>query len=86
VLGDAAVTLSLLPVLRSGYDPQAGAEKTLAGDSAGKRKASLETVQQQLELFDGLPVDVQPELEALGIRCIGRLEELVPGLAALAPV
>jgi methylmalonyl-CoA mutase cobalamin-binding subunit len=34
---------------------------------------------------DGLPVDVQPELEALGIRCIGRLDELVPGLAALAP-
>jgi uncharacterized protein YbaP (TraB family) len=55
----AAVTLSLLPVLRAGYDPQAGAEKTLAGDSAGKRKASLETVQQQLELFDGLPADVQ---------------------------
>jgi uncharacterized protein YbaP (TraB family) len=55
----AAVTLSLLPVIRSGYDPQSGAEKTLAGDAAGKRKASLETVQQQLDLFDGLPTEAQ---------------------------
>jgi uncharacterized protein YbaP (TraB family) len=55
----AAVTLSLLPVVKSGYDPQAGAEKTLAGDAADKRKDSLETVQQQLDLFDGLPMNVQ---------------------------
>jgi methylmalonyl-CoA mutase cobalamin-binding subunit len=34
---------------------------------------------------DGLPVDVRPQLDRLGIRCIARLEDLVPGLAALAP-
>ena len=33
----------------------------------------------------GLPVDVRPELDRLGIRCIGRLEDLVPSLASLTP-
>jgi methylmalonyl-CoA mutase cobalamin-binding subunit len=33
---------------------------------------------------EGLPVDVRPELGRLGIRCIARLEDLVPGLAALS--
>jgi uncharacterized protein YbaP (TraB family) len=55
----AAVTLSLLPVVKSGYDPQAGAEKVFASGAEGKQKGSLETVQQQLDLFDGLPNDVQ---------------------------
>jgi methylmalonyl-CoA mutase cobalamin-binding subunit len=33
----------------------------------------------------GLPIDVRPELERLGIRCIARLEDLVPSLAGLTP-
>ena len=33
----------------------------------------------------GLPVDVRPELDRLGIRCISRLEDLVPSLASLTP-
>lgn len=33
---------------------------------------------------EGLPVDARPGLEALGIGCIGRLEDLVADLAALA--
>jgi uncharacterized protein YbaP (TraB family) len=55
----AAVTLALLPVVRSGFDPQSGAEKTLSSDAPGKRKAALETVDQQLDLFDTLPIGAQ---------------------------
>jgi uncharacterized protein YbaP (TraB family) len=55
----AAMTLSLLPVIKSGYDPQTGAETKLTSEAEGKRKAALETVQQQIDLFDGLPVEAQ---------------------------
>jgi len=55
----AAMTLSLLPVMQSGYDPQTGAESKLTAQAEGKRKAALETVDQQIQLFDGLPMDAQ---------------------------
>jgi len=55
----AAMTLSLLPVMQSGYDPQTGAEAKLTAQADGKRKAALETVDQQIDLFDGLPESAQ---------------------------
>jgi uncharacterized protein YbaP (TraB family) len=55
----AAMTLSLLPVMQSGYDPQTGAETRLSAEAAGKRKVALETVAQQIQLFDGLPLAAQ---------------------------
>ncbi len=56
----AAMTLSLLPLIRQGYDTQSGVELALgakAGD--GKKRDALETIEQQIALFDGLPVDAQ---------------------------
>lgn len=55
----AAMTLSLLPVMKAGYDPQTGAESKLTATAGGKRKGALETVQQQIDLFDGLPPEAQ---------------------------
>lgn len=56
----AAMTLSLLPLLRAGYDTQSGVEMSLgekAGDS--KKRGALETIGQQIELFDGMPPEAQ---------------------------
>lgn len=55
----AAMTLALLPVMQAGYDPQAGVEAALGGKSDGKKRSALETVDQQIELFDGLPMEAQ---------------------------
>lgn len=55
----AALTLSLLPVTQAGYDPQSGAESELTAKADGKTKAALETVNQQIALFDGLPLKAQ---------------------------
>jgi uncharacterized protein YbaP (TraB family) len=55
----AALTLSLLPVTQAGYDPQSGAESKLTAKADGKSRAALETVDQQIELFDGLPMKAQ---------------------------
>ena len=55
----AAMTLALLPVLKQGFDPKAGAENALAGRSDGKKREALETLDQQIEIFDGLPMPAQ---------------------------
>jgi hypothetical protein len=56
----AAMTLALLPLLRSGYDTQSGVEMAL-GQRAGeaKKRRSLETIGEQIALFDGMPPEAQ---------------------------
>jgi uncharacterized protein YbaP (TraB family) len=53
------MTLSLLPLLRSGYATQSGVESSLDGRAGEKRRDALETVEQQVALFDELPQDAQ---------------------------
>ena len=55
----AAMNLSLLPLLRSGYDPQSGVELSLNGRAGTKTRDALETVEQQVALFDTLPQEAQ---------------------------
>ncbi len=55
----AAMTLSLLPLLRSGYDTQSGVELSLSGRAGTKKLGALETIEQQVALFDGLPQEAQ---------------------------
>lgn len=52
-----AITLSVLPLTKLGYDPEQGAEKQLTGfaKKAGKPIAGLETLTEQLGFFDTLP-------------------------------
>lgn len=56
----AAMTLSLLPLIQQGYNPEAGVEKALeqAAGPALQRDA-LETVEQQIALFDQMPQEAQ---------------------------
>ena len=55
----AALTLSLLPLLRSGYDTQSGVELSLGGRAGEKQRGALETIDQQIALFDSMPQDAQ---------------------------
>lgn len=52
-----AITLSVLPLTKLGYDPEQGAEKQLTGfaKKAEKPIAGLETLTEQLGFFDTLP-------------------------------
>ena len=52
-----AITLSVLPLTKLGYDPEQGAEKQLTrfAKSAGKPVSGLETLGEQLGFFDTLP-------------------------------
>lgn len=57
----AAVTLSLAPLAKLGYSPDAGVEDVLktAAHKAGKTITPLETVEGQLGFFAGLPEKTQ---------------------------
>jgi uncharacterized protein YbaP (TraB family) len=56
----ASLTLSTLPLIRDGYTPETGVESTLSSKFAlGRQRAALETMQYQLGLFDGLPMETQ---------------------------
>ncbi|BBC73075.1 conserved hypothetical protein [Altererythrobacter sp. B11] len=55
----AAMTLTLLPLVQDGYQTDSGVELALGKKAAGKERGALETIQQQIDLFDGLPMDAQ---------------------------
>lgn len=57
----AGMALSVAPLARMGYQSDLGAEKVLqtAAQSAGKSVGALETVEQQIGFFAGLPMDQQ---------------------------
>lgn len=57
----AGITLSVAPLEKLGYQNQLGAEKILrkAAQDAGKRVEALETVEQQIGFFAGLPMEQQ---------------------------
>lgn len=55
-----AMMMTMLPLLKQGYSLDAGVEKVLetkAGD--GMERGALETVDEQLSIFDNLPQDAQ---------------------------
>ena len=56
----AALNLSLLPLMQAGYSPTSGVEIVL-NEHAGPdiKRDALESVEFQLDLFDGLPMDKQ---------------------------
>ena len=57
----AAVNLSLVPLMKAGYDPANGPEGVLAGaaKAAGKPVIGLETAEQQIGYFDALSMPAQ---------------------------
>lgn len=50
----AAISLSVLPLVKAGYDPTAGVERTVLSDNA-KPVEGLETLDEQLGFFANLP-------------------------------
>ena len=55
----AAMNLSLLPLLNDGYSADSGVETSLTSRAQGKTRGALETIEQQIALFDTLPMEAQ---------------------------
>jgi hypothetical protein len=77
----AALTLSLLPLLRQGYQTESGVEMALSARAGDKQRGALETIAQQIDLFDGMPQEAQLALLAKTVEAMpeakGSLDAMV---------
>lgn len=77
----AALTLATVPMLKAGYSPAAGVESAVeAKAGAGVTRAALETVDEQLKLFDEMPMATQI---AYLIELAKDIDTVQPSLAAM---
>lgn len=60
----AALTLTLVPMTRAGYDPNAGVDRAIDayGDANGKRMRALETAEEQIGFFANLSDEMQRQM------------------------
>lgn len=60
----AAITLTVLPMMQAGYDPQAGIDRAIdaAADAGGKQRRAFETIDQQLGFLAGLSPEMQHQM------------------------
>lgn len=72
----AGLTLSLLPLMQQGYDPNSGVEKVLLSKVGDKPQGALETAEYQLGIFDGMPTEGQ----------VSFLMEAVDGMDEVKPM
>jgi|CXWL01.1.fsa_nt_gi uncharacterized protein YbaP (TraB family) len=75
----AGLTLTMLPMVQAGYDPNAGVDRAIDafGDAHGKRMRAFETPEQQLGFFAELSPDVQRQM------LLEAIDEAEKGPAAL---
>ncbi len=84
----AAVSLSMLPVIKAGYDPKGGVEFVLAGEvkAAGKPEKAFETPEQQIRFFADLPAKTEADFLNATLADIdegvGKIDKMVAAWAA----
>lgn len=80
-----AITLSVLPLTKYGYDPEQGAEKQLTkfAKDSGKPVSGFETLEEQLGFFDGLPENQQVAFLNSVVKDLDRLGPVLDNLVVL---
>ncbi|MBB6424782.1 TraB/GumN family protein [Sphingopyxis sp. JAI128] len=80
-----AITLSVLPLTKLGYDPEQGAEKRLTtfAKAAEKPVAGLETLPEQLGFFDDLPETQQVAFLNAVVKNLDKLGPQLDKMVAL---
>jgi uncharacterized protein len=80
----AALTLTVMPMLQAGYDPQAGVDRAVVawGREHNKTLRSFETPEQQIALFAGLDEDEEMEMLRYSFEGAEQTVELVNALSA----
>jgi uncharacterized protein YbaP (TraB family) len=80
----AATNLSLLPLMKLGYDPKSGPETVLTEAAATDKKAieGLETPEQQIGYLAGLPEKVQMAFLESTLKDLPKTEETMNGMVA----
>lgn len=79
-----ATNLSLLPLMKLGYDPKSGPETVLTAAAATEKKAiaGLETPEQQIGYLSGLPDKVQLQFLESTLKDLPKTAETMDGMVA----
>ena len=80
----AALTFSLAPIIKAGYDPKLGVDSLLAAAARaqGKSVKGFETMEQQFGFFAGLPPQIELQLLRETLDDVDRGPKLLDDLAA----
>lgn len=80
----ASLTLTLVPLMRAGYDPESGVDRALDAyaDNAGKTMRALETPEQQLNFFAGMSDELQHEMILEAIDEADSVAEMIGQMTA----
>ncbi|MBX7540745.1 TraB/GumN family protein [Qipengyuania sphaerica] len=79
----AGMTLSVLPLMKEGYDAESGVEKVVeAAASETAQRGALETADEQIDLFDTLPPESQVEFLMSAARDIDGLVAMMDEMVA----
>jgi uncharacterized protein len=80
----AALTLTVLPMMQAGYNPQAGVDRAIDafGDANGKRMRAFETPQQQIGFFANLSPELQRQMLVEAIDEADRGAEMLDQMSA----
>ena len=80
----AAINLGLIPLLKLGYDPNSGAEKTLlaAAKKVHKPVAGFESLEQQLGYFDTMPERLQVKYLGETVKDLPKAGETIDTMVA----
>lgn len=78
-----AMMMAMLPLLKQGYSAEAGVEAVLEGQAGETlQRGALETVEEQLELFDGLPEETQVEFLMETVEGVDEIKEMLDAMVA----
>jgi uncharacterized protein YbaP (TraB family) len=77
----AAMTLSVMPMLQQGYDPEAGADRAIIGAAGQARQRAFETAAQQVGFFADLSDTAQREYL---MDTVNSVDEDAEGIDALS--
>lgn len=80
----ASVSLSLVPLMKSGYDTNSGVEDALTSRAKARNMKiiGLETPEQQLGFFDNLPEDVQIRFLNFNVDTIDEMADGMENMVA----
>jgi uncharacterized protein YbaP (TraB family) len=78
----AGLTLSLLPLMQQGYDPNSGVEKILLAKAGTKGQGALETAEFQLGIFNNMPTEAQVSFMMEAVEGMDEIKPMLDRMVA----
>ena len=78
----AGLTLSMVPLMQQGYDPNSGVEKVLLEKAGDKPQGALETPEFQFGIFDKMSTETQVAFMMEAVEGMGEVKAMLDRMVA----